>query len=296
MPMETLVKISCGPMWNGTRRASWMRCAARGGEADRRAAGVAHREAAAQHPAIGAVATAHPILALEVRRLAAEMAVDGGAQQHDVVGMHARQPLLGRRADFVFLVAEHRFPSRRVVDLVRAEIPHPQPVVRAARRQRVALLAFAQCLQRAALLESVADGALEQRRVDLSLDEVVGGAGAHGREVDVAVALAREEDQRRGDAGATGVVQELESVVLAEAIVDEHEVVAVACDRVERGVERRDPVELEARATALAEEIAREDEVVLLGPDEENAYGARVTVVQCGRSMWSGGSSTISIQ
>ena len=268
----------------------------RAGEADRRAAAVAHRQAAAQHPAVRAVAAAHPMLALQVRRLAAKMAIDGRAQQDDVVGMHARQPLLGRVADLLFRVAEHRLPSRRVVDLVAAQVPHPQPVVRAARGQRVALLALAQRLQRAALLEGVADGALQQRRVDLSFDEIVGGAGAHGGEVDVAVALAGEEDQRRGDAEAAGVVQELEAVVLAEAVVDEGEVVAVARQRAESVVERRDPVELEARAPALRQEVAREDEVVLVVLDEQDPYGARVAIVQCFPSMRSGGSSTISIQ
>ena len=127
----------------------------------------------------------------------------------------------------------------------------------------------------------------------LPFDEIVGRAGAHGREIDVAVGLAGEQDQRiRDSRWRVAWREQLQSVVLAEAIVDEVEIVLVADQRVDRFVERRDPVELERRAAAVGEQIAGEDEVVLIVVDEEDAddSGCRA------QARRSGGSSTISIQ
>ena len=50
------------------------------------------------------------------------------------------------------------------------------------------------------------------------------------------------------------------------------------------------------RAAAVGEEIASEDEVVLVVFDEEDAYGAIGCVTQCESIRLLGGSSTISIQ
>ena len=73
----------------------------------------------------------------------------------DVVGVDAAEPLVGLVADLALVVAEHRLPARREVDLVGAEVPVPQPVVGAAHRERVALLALAQRLPRPACAHCV---------------------------------------------------------------------------------------------------------------------------------------------
>src|SRR5205814_1608123 len=116
------------------------------------ALGIAHRKPARQHPAIGPILVAHAVLVLEVRGGALADGEDAGLHALEVVGVHAPQPLLGRRADLLLREAEDGLPARREIDDARAQVPVPEAVVGAADGQRVALLALAQRLFRAAAL------------------------------------------------------------------------------------------------------------------------------------------------
>ena len=86
----------------------------------------------------------------EMRRLTRDVGVDGVLDQLRLVGMHACKPLSRCVADFGFVEPEHLLPARRVVHVVRSEIPVPEPIVGAPDRERVSLLAFTQRKLRAA--------------------------------------------------------------------------------------------------------------------------------------------------
>ena len=72
----------------------------RSGHAGGGAVRVADRDAAAQHPAIGAGRRLNPVFVLEVRRLAGQVRAERRAQPFDIVGMHAIEPVEQRVADF----------------------------------------------------------------------------------------------------------------------------------------------------------------------------------------------------
>ena len=116
----------------------------RAGDADRPAGLIAHRDAPAQHPAVAAVAVHHAVLALEMAGMPVEMLLQVGLQAGSVVLMHAVKPDFRRIDHGAVLDAQHRFPARRIIDAVGAQVPVPQAVVGGARGQRVARLALAQ--------------------------------------------------------------------------------------------------------------------------------------------------------
>src|SRR5258707_13474131 len=60
--------------------------------------------------------------------------------------MDAAEPFIGAVANLVLLVTEHRLPSRGAVDLLRIQVPIPDPIVCAPDRERVTLFAFSQFL------------------------------------------------------------------------------------------------------------------------------------------------------
>src|ERR1700683_3588740 len=76
--------------------------------AECRAARVADRDAAAQHPAIGASGRLNPVFVLEVRRLAGQVRAERRAKTFDLVGMHAIEPVEQRVADFFIAETQHR--------------------------------------------------------------------------------------------------------------------------------------------------------------------------------------------
>jgi hypothetical protein len=83
------------------------------------------------------------------------MLVDGAAQVAAVARVHAREPLLRFAGQLVLGVADHRGPALRVVDPVVLEVPVPEAVVGALRRECVALLATLQGLLGAFALADV---------------------------------------------------------------------------------------------------------------------------------------------
>src|SRR5688572_21149794 len=88
-----------------------------------------------------------------------------------------------------------------------------------------------------------------------------------------------EENQRLLAATRRCVDQKLQAVVLTEAIVDEIEIMLVADQRLDGLIECLDPIELEGRV-AVGEEIARDDEVILIVVDEEDANDGGLVLSQ----------------
>ena len=65
-----------------------------------------------------------------------------------IIGMDMAEPLFRSRPLFALRVAEHMVPARREVDFAGHQIPVPEAVVRASRRQGIALLALLKGLER----------------------------------------------------------------------------------------------------------------------------------------------------
>src|SRR6266852_9631159 len=86
-------------------------------------------ESAGQRPPVGTVAVAQAMLELEVGGVALEMRLDLGLQSLALLGMDAPEPFLGRRSNLMLLVAQHRLPAGRDVDLGPPQVPIPKPVV-----------------------------------------------------------------------------------------------------------------------------------------------------------------------
>ncbi len=153
----------------------------RADDAGRAAVLVAHRDAAREHPAVGAVAVLHPVLELEVVvRAVGQVRVERLRERRAVVGVHAAEPLPARLADLVLAVAEHGLPAGGVEDAVLGDVPVPDAVVGALQRERVALLGLGELLERALVRDRVADRVLEPVGAQPGDEQEVGDAGLRG--------------------------------------------------------------------------------------------------------------------
>ena len=119
-------------------------------------------------------------------------------------------------------------------------------------------------------LDGIANRALQQRRVDLALDEVVRGACFHGLEVDIVVALTGGNDDGGFAAALDSLLEQLQAGVAAKTVVNEVDVMFAALDDLEPLLVGGHPVELEpCGLRGLCEHVARHDEVVLVVVDHE---------------------------
>ena len=101
------------------------------------------------------------------------------------------------RVDGALGMTEDRLPPWREVNPVGLQVPIPDSVIRRPHRQRVALLAPSQVADRLLVVDRVANRALEARRLELVLDQIVGHPQGTGFEIDPVVALTGEDDHRR---------------------------------------------------------------------------------------------------
>ena len=125
------------------------------------------------------------------------------------------------------------------------------------------------------VLDGVADRALETGGADLPLDQVVGGAGAHGLQVDLLVPLTGHQDDWGDETGSSGAAlprfpQELEPRARAEPEIEEADVEMILQDPQEPPLVGGRPFELEAVAADLGQQIAGEDVIVLVVLDQEH--------------------------
>src|ERR1035437_4140445 len=144
----------------------------RAGDAQRAPFGVAHDDAAAEHPDEESLAVAEAVLAVEVRSRPGGLRGDIHLELRQVAQVDPAEPLLGAQRKCAVHHADHLPPALGEVDLAGDEVPVPEPVVRTARGEGVALLALAERkLHLAALLDLTLemfvrvlelDGALEQ--------------------------------------------------------------------------------------------------------------------------------------
>ena len=117
--------------------------------------------------------------------------------------------------------------------------------------------------------DRVANGALQQRGVELAFYQIIGRARFHGLAVHVVVAQGGQQDDRRLAAAADDGAQQLEAAVFAEPVIDEIDIVLVLLNRFQAGVVINHPVELEICASDFSEKFPREDVIILIVLDEQ---------------------------
>ncbi|MNC25568.1 hypothetical protein D3C75_736590 [compost metagenome] len=141
----------------------------------------------------------------------------------------------------------------------------------AALQQGGAGVAVVQPFVCAGALQGVANAASEQATVELALDQIVRGTQVEGAGVEIAVVLAGEEDQRMLDAAGAGMAHQLQAGVGAQPVVDQVQVVGIAVDGVEAAFEAVHPVQHVVQVAGLAQQIADDQEVVLVILDQQQA-------------------------
>ena len=126
---------------------------------------VEYREPPIQHPPKCSVFVEHPVLALEVRRRAIAMGGYLFFHSFSIGVMNPVEPFLRTVADFIFVPAQHGFPSRRVIHVSRLNIPIPKTIIGPARRQSVPFFTLSQCFLRSLVRQLSSDAGKRHRKV-----------------------------------------------------------------------------------------------------------------------------------
>ncbi len=187
-------------------------------------------KAAVEDPPIVPVLVAHPVLDLEMLRLAREMGVDQRPHGFQVIGVDALEPGLVGTAELSVQVAQDLLPARTEVKVVGDHVPVPDPVIGPLDRKRVAFAALAQLGQCGVVRDRVADRSLKKRRVELVLREEVGHAQLGRLQVQVREVGLPGEHDHRGDVVAECFRDQAEAGLRTEPVVDQIDVVAALQD------------------------------------------------------------------
>ena len=139
--------------------------------------------------------------------------------------------------------------------------------------QRIVLGQAGQGVLDAFAFHRVANRAVEQRRANLILDEVICRAGLHCLDVDLSAVQAGQQDDRGLAAPVDGLAHQLHAVALAKTVVHQANVVLVFTDRGQTGVPAIDPIQFEAVGKSFGQNVPGEDIVVLVVLDQENVQG-----------------------
>ncbi len=168
------------------------------------------RLGAAHHPAPLAVAVAHPVHALEHRRLAGDVVADLRLYARHLVRVDQAAPV-GVHVRVVLVEAEHLAPARREIDGVVLDVEVPQSVVRRRQRECGAFLDLAEVARDAQALEAAGEARTDQlqQQVQVRVPPVARLRGTQRHEpVDPAVQRQAADEQRAhaklGETGGIG--------------------------------------------------------------------------------------------
>ena len=177
---------------------------------------------------------AQAILDLELLGVGVELGADGALHALEVVGVNAREPLIGAVADLLLGVAQHRLPALGEVDVVAGQIPVPEALAGSFQGQGEALFAGCQAIDErlllgadSDLLAGPSDGLANAGLVGEGLEQVVVDADAEmfDRRVDRRpVGHDHGEEVRSGDAE---LGDELERAAIGDVVFDERDVEAL---------------------------------------------------------------------
>ena len=122
------------------------------------------------------------------------------------------------------------------------------------------------------VLQSVPKRALEQGGGNIALDEVIRGPRFHGHEIHVEIRLAREQDHGKVEVPASQLGEELETVPVAQAIVEKNDRRRLLFHDVEPGVEGFGPAEGIRPPGDLLQAIPGEDVIVIIVLDQKDVH------------------------
>src|SRR5439155_27146002 len=106
------------------------------------------------------------------------------------------------------------------------------------------IVSGAQDLSTSLSFDGVTKGTLQQRGVELSLGEIVGGAGLHRLDVQVALALSGQQDDRALAASLQRFAEQLQAGSRAKAVIEQIDVVPIALHRFQSGSVILEPSQL----------------------------------------------------
>ena len=142
-------------------------------------------------------------------------------------------------------------------------------------------------------LDRIADGALEQTGIESRLDQVIGSARLHGFQVNFALSLPGQQNNRRLATLLYSQAQQLDAVLGAEPIIQQANVMLVADHRLQARREIVDPLQMKVPALDFSKEASREDVVILVVLNQEHL---EPITGQRGLHYFFTGSSTVSNQ
>ena len=122
-------------------------------------------------------------------------------------------------------------------------------------------------------LDGIPDGAVQFVGVKLALDQVVGGAGLHGIDVNLVVALSGQQNHRQPVIQGFGFAQEFKPRPAAEAIVQQADVVFVAVNGGQGGIIIVHPLQLIAAIPDFGNQIARDDVIIFIVIHQQDSDG-----------------------
>ena len=105
--------------------------------------------------------------------------------------------------------------------------------------------------------QSVADGALEAKRIEPSLVEEIGDAQGHGLEVEIERAGIRQQDDRGPAAAGLRGPHQLQAIAVGQGVVDQADVEAAGAQPRHSGLQIARPVDHEADVRRDLQQIAR---------------------------------------
>jgi len=119
-------------------------------------------------------------------------------------------------------------------------------------------------------LQGVANAPAQRVSAQLSFDQVIGGAGLHRLHVDLVLARPGKQDDRRLATAVQGGAQQINAVAGAQTVVDQADIVLVESHCVQPLLKSLDPVQSEALAGHVGEEIASDDVIILVIFNQQN--------------------------
>ena len=217
------------------------------GNASRAAGVVADCDRPAQRPHRLARAVPHAELVLQIWRVASEMCIECLIERDLIFRMNAIEPHGGRRPLVDSAQLQQLEPSRRKVNLATREIPVPDTIAGSGNCQRVAFLAFPERRFRGLACNGVPDGAAQQLRSDVSLDDVVLCALGHHGDRCFLVLHVGEDDYGHIRRRTLHLVQALYAGPVGQIQIEEHDIVADLAEPADAGGEPLHVVDVRGR-------------------------------------------------
>jgi len=148
-------------------------------------------------------------------------------------------------------------------------VEHPHGFGVGFEQQAVAVLAVGQLGTGQAAIDGIANAAQQLPVIELAFDQVISGAQFDGAGIQVRIALTGQQNDRFDHPALQGVVDQLQARVRAQAVIHQIKVVFLAQHQLQALLEVVAPVQFERHVQVLPQDVAGDDEVVLIIIDQQ---------------------------